>query len=157
MVEYRVQRKNPSFLDKEGEIIVTKTISDIVRKDSLRVLAYQICSNHIHIVIVCEEKDISKVVQKMKSMSARQHNIAKGRTIPATGEHAPLLNVRGETQSHLWAKGFSSTYIDSEEHLLKVITYVENNRIKHGLPDNNALQSFVAKMLTPLDKAFEPG
>ncbi len=77
------------WLSEKEEIIVTETIAEIAEKDGLNILAYNICGDHSHLLLVCEEQEIPKIVQKIKSMSARACNIAMGRTIPETMEHAP--------------------------------------------------------------------
>jgi REP element-mobilizing transposase RayT len=65
-------------LDDEDELIITQTITDIVKKDNPNVLAYNICRDHLHLLLVCEEEEADKIVGKIKSMSARACNINKG-------------------------------------------------------------------------------
>ncbi len=114
MFDNHVKLGEPVWLSEKEEIIVTETIAEIVEKDKLNVVAYNICGDHAHILLICEEVELHKIVQKLKSMSARACNIAMGRTIPATPEHAPAHSpgtkpgtaehapLRGLTQFHLW-------------------------------------------------------
>ena len=149
MFDSFVKLGEPVWLSEKEEIIVSETIAEIVEKDKLNILAYNICGDHTHILLVCEEEELPKVVQKIKSMSARACNIAMGRTIPAagttehapssgepdsgqTGEHAPREG-RGKTQFHLWTQKFGQKEITSEEQLQNTIEYIRNNRKKHGL------------------------
>ena len=166
MVEYEVRRlrdhgtrpyPEPMLLSEEEEIIITETVSKIVREDKLNLLAYNICFDHMHLLLVCEEEEVPKIVGKIKSMTARAVNIAMGRTVPmmetsigttaaATREHAPLSvpaaenlpdekpSGRGDTQCPLWTQKFGNTYIDSEEHLYNAIQYIQTNREHHDLP-----------------------
>ena len=166
MVEYEVRRlrdhgtrpkPEPMLLSEEEEIIVTETVSKIVREDKLNLLAYNICFDHMHMLLVCEEEEVPKIVGKIKSMTARAVNIAMGRTVPmmetpigttaaATRGHAPLSvpaaenlsdekpSERGNTQCPLWTQKFGNTYIDSEEHLYNAIQYIQTNREHHELP-----------------------
>lgn len=166
MVEYEVRRlrdhgtrpkPEPMLLSEEEEIIVTETVSKIVREDKLNLLAYNICFDHMHLLLVCEEEDVPKIVGKIKSMTARAVNIAMGRTVPmmetpigttaaVTRGHAPLsvpaaenlsdekLSERGNTQCPLWTQKFGNTYIDSEEHFYNAIQYIQTNREHHDLP-----------------------
>ncbi len=105
MIEYDVRRlrdngtrpyPEPMLLSEEEEIIITETVAKIVEEDKLNVLAYNICFDHMHLLLVCEEEDVPKIVGKIKSMTARAVNIAMGRTVPmtttavATRGHAPL-------------------------------------------------------------------
>jgi REP element-mobilizing transposase RayT len=91
MFENHVKKGEPVWLSEKEEIIVTETISEIVEKDRLNIIAYNICGDHAHLIIACTEEELPKTIQKIKAMSARACNIAMGRTIPATrtGEHAP--------------------------------------------------------------------
>ena len=166
MVEYEVRRlrdhgtrpyPEPMLLSEEEEIIITETVSKIVREDKLNLLAYNICFDHMHMLLVCEEGEVPKIVGKIKSMTARAVNIAMGRTVPMTETlagttaaaprgHVPLsvpaaenlpdekLSERGNTQCPLWTQKFGNTYIDSEEHLYNAIQYIQTNREHHDLP-----------------------
>ncbi|MBV5312348.1 MAG: Eco57I restriction-modification methylase domain-containing protein, partial [Prolixibacteraceae bacterium] len=104
MFDNYVKLGEPVWLSAKEEMIVTETIAEIVEKDGLNVLAYNICGDHMHLLLVCEDEELPRIVQKIKSMSARATNIAMGRTkghapsadstIPVSGtsgtmEHAP--------------------------------------------------------------------
>jgi type I restriction-modification system DNA methylase subunit/REP element-mobilizing transposase RayT len=157
MIEYDVRRlrdngtrpyPEPMLLSEEEEIIITETVAKIVEEDKLNVLAYNICFDHMHLLLVCEKEEVPKIVGKIKSMTARAVNIAMGRTVSmtttavATRGHAPLTlpddeNLpaakRGQTQCPLWTQKFGNTYIDSDEHLYNAIEYIRTNREHHGL------------------------
>ncbi len=87
MFDNYVKKGQLVWLSEKEEIIATETILEIAKEDKLNILAYNICGDHAHILLVCEEEDLPKIVQKIKSMSARACNIAMGRT--TTPEHAP--------------------------------------------------------------------
>jgi type I restriction-modification system DNA methylase subunit/REP element-mobilizing transposase RayT len=105
MIDYKVRLlrdhgmrpyADPMWLDPMEEKIVTETVAEIVKADKLNVLAYNVCGDHMHLVLVCEEDEVPKIVGKIKSMTARAVNIAMGRTVPAnpddtagTSGHAP--------------------------------------------------------------------
>lgn len=79
------------WLNEKEEQIVLQTIAEITQKDKLYIPAINICGDHLHLLIVCEEEELTRIVQKIKSMTARACNIAMGKTIPTmTREHAPL-------------------------------------------------------------------
>jgi len=160
MIDYKVRLlrdhgmrpyADPMWLDPMEEKIVTETVAEIVKADGLNVLAYNVCGDHMHLVLVCEEEEVPKIVGKIKSMTARTVNIAMGRTtaghaplseendtdadVVGTGGHAPLSQpTRGETQCSLWTRKFGRVELDSAEYLYNAIEYVKNNRKKHGLP-----------------------
>jgi len=160
MIKYNVKRGPAKYFDSEEEIEITRYISEIVKSDKLRVLNYNICGDHIHLIIVCEEIARDSIVRKLKSETARKFNIAHGYTISEIdtrqGGKPPCSNRnRGDSQTQLWAQKFNCSYIETEEKLIKAFEYVKNNRNKHGLPDNPNLSAIIDKMLTDYDKAFE--
>jgi len=181
MFDNHVKLGEAVWLDEEEEIIVTKTIADIVEKDKLNVVEYNICGDHIHLLLVCEKSEVPKILQKIKSMSARACNIAMGRTVPGgnpenypenrgacsstsgegeTGgacssipeEDAPP--TRGLTQTHLWTSKFGENKITSEEQLNNTINYIKTNRQKHQLPESKKLQNIISQMCCSVDHAF---
>ena len=138
MIEYDVRRlrdngtrpyPEPMLLSEEEEIIITETVAKIVEEDKLNVLAYNICFDHMHLLLVCEEEEVPKIVGKIKSMTARAVNIAMGRTVPmtttaaATRGHAPLtLPATSENlpDVELWAtatRGHAPLTLPDDENL----------------------------------------
>ena len=106
MFDNYVKTGKPVWLSEKEEIIVTQTIAEIAEKDDLNIVAYNICGDHVHMLLVCEEASehapmLSNIVQKLKSMSARACNIAMGRTVAAKGEHAPeITSEQAATSEH---------------------------------------------------------
>ncbi|MBW6483821.1 MAG: transposase [Vicingaceae bacterium] len=142
MVDYKVRalrdnglnpKAQPIWLEPEDEILITNTIAEIIKEDELNVMAYNICGDHMHLLLVCEGEEVSKVMQKIKAKTARTININKG--ITSTREHAPLsTDSRGEKQNSLWTQKFGCKEITDEKQLWNTIEYIQNNRIKHELP-----------------------
>ena len=106
MIEYDVRRlrdhgtrpyPEPMLLSTEEEIIITETVAKIVEEDKLNVLAYNICFDHMHLLLVCEEEEVPKIVGKIKSMTARAVNIAMGRTIPTKEKPKGSTSVATES------------------------------------------------------------
>ncbi len=153
MFDLHIKLGEPVWLSDKEELIVSKTIADIVKADQLNILAYNICGDHTHLLLVCTEEELPKIVQKIKSMSAKACNIAMGRTIPGTVEHAPQSRkgkstpLRGNTQFHLWTKKFGQKEIISTEQLNNTIEYIRTNRSKHELPENPKIEKLKKEFL----------
>ena len=109
MIDYNVREKRANgtmpeaqiiVLTEEEETIITTVVAEIVTEDKLSTMAFNVCKDHIHLVLVCDEDDLPSIVQKIKAKTARAVNIHRGVTIPAnatiehattiTKEHAPL-------------------------------------------------------------------
>ncbi len=163
MIDYQVREKRfmgtmpePQIIPftEDEELLITQIIVDIVVADSLNIMAYNICRDHLHLTLVCEEEELPKIMQKIKAKTARAVNIKRGVTVIAatdnvqlspaeTTEHAPLSSpetqvplskTRGEKQNSLWTQKFGCKEITDEEQLWNTINYIRTNREKHGLP-----------------------
>ncbi len=58
------------WLDAAKEVIVTHTILEIVKENNHNVMAYNICGDHVHMMIVCEEDKLNQIVAKLKGRSS---------------------------------------------------------------------------------------
>jgi len=157
--------KTGIYLNTELEIKVSHYIGDIIKRDNLKCLAYNICRNHVHIIIVCDENCVPQIVQKIKSISARMLNIYLGRTkvngkdIKSNGNKGacslvPVQKNRGKTQNHLWAHKYNQSLISSDDKLIRAVNYVQQNRLKHDLPSNKKLNSIIEQMTCDCNTAF---
>lgn len=109
MIEYKVRQlrdhgtrpyPEPMLLSEQEEIIITETVAKIVAEDKLNVLAYNICFDHMHLLLVCEEEEVPRIVGKIKSMTARAVNIAMGRTIPMAETETATARTAVATTGH---------------------------------------------------------
>ena len=152
MIDYKVRAKrdnglrpkaNPVWLLAEDEILITKTIAAIVKKDDLQVLAFNICGDHMHILLVCEECKLAQIVGKIKAISSKEYNIARGIT---TRRNTALSTNGKKSYNSLWTQKFGSKEIENDRQLNNTITYIETNRVKHELPANKKLQDIIEAM-----------
>jgi len=158
MIEFNVREKRdnglrpqaqPIWLDAEDEILITKTISEIVIEDKLNVLAYNICGDHIHLLLICEETEVSKIVGKIKGKTSRIYNSNKGIN--------PIVQKGEEKSVSLWTQKFGCNEINDDKQLYNTIEYIRNNRTKHEFPINkgiNPLVKEIEKMICTFDHAF---
>ncbi|MDA3893141.1 MAG: N-6 DNA methylase [Salinivirgaceae bacterium] len=141
MFDNHVLVGDAEWFDKEDEIIITETVKDIAIEDKLNIVAYNICGDHMHMLLVCEEDEMTKIVGKIKSVSAKIRNRQRGYTTPensgnaaTTRGHAPLSSSRGKTQRQVWTQKFGKAEIKDDEYLANAIAYINKNREKHELP-----------------------
>ncbi len=169
MIDHKVRLKRdhgqqpkaqPIWLESEDELVITETIAEIVEKDNLNILAYNICGDHMHLLLVCEEEDMPKIVQKIKSVTAKIYNRSTGKTkaptSSSTREHAPLSKQK-EKHISLWTQKFGCNEIENDKQLWNTIEYIKTNREKHELPPNKGAGSLVKaieKICCDYDHAF---
>jgi len=128
----------PLVLDIQREIEITSYISIIVKEDNLKLAAYNICADHIHLILCSENIKRDNIVRKLKGKSTQMYKETR----------------RMNETFNLWAQKYNYSIILSEEQLSNTYEYIRCNRIKHNLPESAELQQTIDKMLTPFDKFF---
>ena len=155
MIDYKVRQLRDQgtrpeaegiWLTSDEEIQISETIAKIVEEDKLNVLAYNICGDHMHLLLVCQENEVSKIVGKIKGKTSRLYHSNKGIN--------PLVRNGDEKAVSLWTQKFSCKPIESDEQLDNTLNYIQNNRDKHELPALKKLKSLSAKMCTNTSNAF---
>ncbi|GAL70011.1 hypothetical protein JCM19302_2586 [Jejuia pallidilutea] len=150
---------NVIYFTQEDDLLITQTIADIVKEDALNLLAYNICADHIHLLIACDIEEIPSIMQKIKAITAKEVNKTREHTT-ATREHAPLANAPLENKKRkpLWTQKYSAPKeVTTQEQLDNTLRYIQNNRQKHELPPHiNTLQTIIDNMCVSVDKALEP-
>jgi len=155
MLEYKVPRTEGIFLNLNEEIQITKMISEIIKKDDLKVLAFNICGDHVHLLIKIEEEKLIGIVRKLKSISARKFNILQGLTLFENvnkGIYPLEKKKRGITQNHLWGQKFHKKNLDNQKQIILAMEYTKNNRKKHQLEESIELQRIIDYFLINFPK-----
>ncbi len=138
MIDYKVREKRAmgtmpepqiNFLTDKDEMVIAETVLVLVKEQNLNILAFNVCKDHIHIVLVCEEEDVNEIVRKIKGRTAREVNLNNGLQ--------PLVKEKGEKSIPLWTQKFGCKEIVDENQLVNTINYIKTNRAKHQLPDNS--------------------
>lgn len=62
----------PLVLDEKLEIEVTSYIAEIVIEDKYQIIAYNICGDHVHMIMYCEDKKRDNIIRKLKGKSAQK-------------------------------------------------------------------------------------
>ena len=137
------------WLDEEKEVLITRAILEIVKEDKLNVLQYNICGDHMHIMLVCEKQELNEIVAKIKGRSSYFLN----RWVNPSEQKAAPKYADG-TRIPTWTRKFNTSFITSDEKFHNTIEYIKNNRQKHQLPENNELQTLVEKMICTREHAF---
>ena len=164
MFDNYVKLDEAVWISEEEELIISETIAEIAKTDNINIPACNICGDHLHMILVCEEKEMTKIVGKIKAMTARACNIAMGRTattFATTRGHAPLSDTntdtkrkRGKTQNSLWTQKFGKKRINDNEYYNNTLNYIRNNKTKHKLPENKKLQKTIDSFVCTTKHAF---
>ena len=75
MMKHGIAKGQPVELNLEEEIQLTKIMGDIILEKGYKCLAYNICQDHVHLILVCEPEELSSIVSTIKGKSARVFNL----------------------------------------------------------------------------------
>lgn len=105
MIKHQVRKRredganpypNIFHLTAEDDYIIVKTLKEIVEEDKLYILAFNVCADHIYLLLVCALEEIPRIMQKIKAVTSKNVN--------ATREHAPLREKGTKKQAPLQKK-----------------------------------------------------
>jgi putative transposase len=105
----------PVFLADEDRTSYLRMLSLNRKQARVRILAWCLMSNHIHLVAIPECEDSLEILLR------RVH-----------GRYAQMFNARTGRTGHLWQSRFFSCALDSL-HLWRALAYVERNPVRAGL------------------------
>jgi REP element-mobilizing transposase RayT len=135
MVRYHVQKGKPVVFDDATECAITDIIGQIIRKYNIRIWAYNICRDHIHMLLETPYDQLGNTVKTMKSVSSL--------------EYKRFLGIEPSEPFHLWAQKFNKWRIDSDDQRYHAARYILFNRKKHRYPENKGLKPLVLSLLVP--------
>lgn len=127
MIDYKIKKGEPVFFNNEQEIEITRYIFSIVKEKEIKVITYNICRDHIHIIIVCKYSELDSIVR-----------ILKGKT---TFLYKKNNNISEPIK--IWAQKYNCSFIETEEKLYNSIRYIKNNRKKHNLTESYEIEQLV--------------
>ncbi|WP_299669512.1 transposase [uncultured Polaribacter sp.] len=164
MIKYQVRERremgtnpypNIFYFTEDEELLVTQIISKIVKEDNLQLLAYNICSDHIHLLLSCDIDEVSKIMQKIKGRTSFLLN--KEKENQKHKGFKPLVeDKKKQKQKPIWQQKYSAPKeITSVKQLENTIKYIQTNRSKHQLPPHkDNLQNIIDGMCCSIDGIF---
>jgi type I restriction-modification system DNA methylase subunit/REP element-mobilizing transposase RayT len=154
MEKYKVRERREGstkphviYFTPEDDVQMTQIIADVVKEDNLNILAYNICGDHIHLLVVCTIEEVAAIMQKIKGRTSYFH---KGHYKGFYKGLKPLVN------KPLWQQKYSPPKeVTSTEQLLNTLKYIQTNRNKHELPPHpKALQNTINALCCSEADAF---
>jgi putative transposase len=114
-------------------------LEDNIEEAAVRVLAWTLMTNHVHLVLVPEREDSLEVLMRR-----------------VAGRYAQYLNARTRRSGHLWERRFFSCPVDPRREEL-VIRYVEWNPVRAEMvecPEQHRWSSAAAHLTGPEAESF---
>jgi len=110
--------RKPIFGDRKSADILLNAILFGRRQGWYYLLSFVIMPDHMHLIVVPEDRSISECMKSIKGFSARQ------------------INKLHQTGGPIWQTGFYDYILYDEEKVLSRMRYVENNPVIKGIAAN---------------------
>lgn len=152
MKKYNVIKGPPRLLSPYEELILTRIISDIMKESNYKCIAYNVCKDHVHMIMVCSAKNLSKCMQKLKSVSSKLFH-RHPRINPSLTRLQKFFRVNVDPNGFAQISSRSGR-IYKASHLANAIHYIKHNRKKHNLPEIEGLQEVIEDFTMSTEEAY---
>ena len=131
--------REPIFKESKAGDILLEAILFGRRRQWYYLLSFVIMPDHMHLIIIPRDKNISECLKSIKGFSARRVN--------------SVFDKRGS----VWQNGFYDYILDNEEKVLSRMRYIENNPVRKGIvtrPESYHYSSMGCREETDFGKFF---
>ncbi|MGR3176488.1 MAG: REP-associated tyrosine transposase [Candidatus Anammoxibacter sp.] len=126
----------PIFINRNVFEIVTESLKFLIDKEDLKIYAYVVLENHMH--MVCASESLSNVMRRFKSFTARNIiDSLKAHNNIRLIDRLEFLKKRHKSDQdyQLWQEGYHPQLIQTEDMMKQKIEYIHNNPVKRGYVD----------------------
>ncbi len=110
--------RKPIFRESKAAHAVVEAIFFGKMQQWYYLLSFVIMPDHMHLIIIPRNKNISQCMKSIKGFSARKIN--------------SMFDKRGS----IWQNGFYDYVLDNEEKVLSRMRYIEDNPVRTGIVTN---------------------
>lgn len=107
--------REPIFKESKAADIVLESVLFGRREQWYYLLSFVIMPDHMHLIVIPRDKNISECLKSIKGFSARR------------------LNSMFDRKGSIWQNGFYDYVLDGEEKVLSRMRYIEDNPVRKGL------------------------
>lgn len=126
----------PIFTRTDSVQILIDSLNYLKEIDNLKIYAYVILENHLHMII--QSDDLDNSIKKFKSFTAKEilkllhtHNVKTILDQLAFYKKAHKI----DSKYQLWQEGSAPKLIQSDAMMIERINYIHNNPVKRGYVD----------------------
>jgi len=126
----------PIFTNTKSVSIVIDSLKYLQKSDNLKIYAYVILENHLH--LVASSDDLPKTIKKFKSYTAREIiKLLQKENIKTILDQLAFYKKahKTHTEYQVWQEGFQPKLIQNEKIMIEKIKYIHNNPVKRGYVD----------------------
>ncbi len=115
----------PIFTRKESVDILLDSLRYLQKEENLKLYAYVILENHIHLIV--QSSDVAKSMRHFKSFTAQ--------TLLKQFQFYKKAHKVDKTYQ-LWQEGYQPKLIQTDAMMINKIQYIHENPVKRGYVDN---------------------
>ena len=126
----------PIFTRKESVQIIIDSLKHLQKEENLKLYAYVILENHLH--IIAQSDDIGKSMRHFKSFTAK----ALLKLLQKENAETLLEQFRFYKKAHktdrtyqIWQEGYQPKLIQTDAIMIAKINYIHHNPVKRGFVD----------------------
>ena len=108
------------FIDKSDRIRFYELLEEGVARFHVRIPAFCLMGNHVHLVVQVAEMPLSRLIQNVGFRYTRYRNAKERRT------------------GHLFQGRYKAILVDADTYLLELVRYIHLNPVRAGLVDDPA-------------------
>ena len=126
----------PIFTRQETVEIVFDSLKYLKKSDNLKLYAYVILENHLHMIISSD--NLSQTMQKFKRHTSKEIlELLQKQKVETILKQLKFYKKAHKTQStyQLWQEGFQPKLIQNEKMFIDRIKYIHHNPVKRGYID----------------------
>ncbi|MDD3344778.1 MAG: transposase [Sulfurovaceae bacterium] len=126
----------PIFTRQESVDIILDSLMYLQKEDNLKLYAYVILENHIH--LIASSDNIAQSIKKLKSFTAKEilKLLQKENVATIIDQLAFYKKAHKTTASYqIWQEGSQPKLIKNDAMMISKINYIHQNPVKRGYVD----------------------
>ena len=126
----------PIFTRKESVQIIIDSLKFLQEKDNLKLYAYVILENHLHMVV--QSNDLPKTMESFKKYTANQIlKLLKEENVKTLLEQFKFYKKAHKTDKEyqIWEEGYQPKLMQTDVMMISKIKYIHENPVKRGYVD----------------------
>ncbi len=126
----------PIFTRKESIQIILDCLKFLKEKDNLKLFAYVILENHLHLVV--QSDDLNKTMESFKKFTAKKIlEMLKRENVISILEQLAFYKKahRREKNFQVYEEGYQPKLMQTNEMMISKIKYIHENPVKRGYVD----------------------
>jgi len=126
----------PIFTRKESVQIIIDSLKFLQEKDNLKLYAYVILENHLHMVV--QSNDLPKTMESFKKYTANQIlKLLKAENVKTLLEQFKFYKKthKIDKEYQIWEEGYQPKLMQTDVMMMSKIKYIHENPVKRGYID----------------------